>query len=439
MRTAKSKHLIVISYDAFSQDNWELASQLPNLSQLIKNGAYSTSLKSVYPTLTYVVHTTLVTGVYPDKHGIYHNNPFQPFVKEAEQRWFWYKNEIKAPAIYDCLKKQHLKSAGILWPVTGRTAIDYNLPEIRAIKKENQVLKILKNGSPLYCLSLEKNFGRFRKGIEQPYLDDFTTMCAVDTIIKKKPNLLLMHLIDLDDAKHQHGTDSQEVEQAMIRMDKRLGDLIQAVEKAGLKDQTTFLVVGDHGQINIRYQVKLNPLLRDAGLIYQENGEMKWRAYIQSAGGAAYLHLRENDREAEKTAVAVLNQAISTDCYGIERLYGRPELDQFHAEPSACYTLEAKSGYCFDDDLDGPVVSPLDASEDELATHGYSPDKPDYQCNFVVSGAEIKDNYPLSEIQMVDIAPTMAEILGIDFYDCDGRSLTEIFKSGTRNRLINTD
>ncbi len=43
------KHLIYISYDAFSEDNWEMASRLPNLSILLKNGAYSTKLKSVYP------------------------------------------------------------------------------------------------------------------------------------------------------------------------------------------------------------------------------------------------------------------------------------------------------------------------------------------------------------------------------------------------------
>lgn len=432
MNVAKSNYLIVISYDAFSEDNWEMASRLPNLSQLIKNGAYSTALKTVYPSLTYVVHTTMVTGVYPDKHGIYHNNPFQPFVKEAEQRWFWYKKEIKAPAIYDALKKHHMKSAGILWPVTGRTAIDYNLPEIRAIKKENQVLKILRNGSPLYCLSLEKKFGRFRKGIEQPFLDDFTTMCAVETIIKNKPNLLLMHLIDLDDAKHQHGTDSPEVEKAIIRMDKRLGDIIQAVEKAGIKEQTTILVIGDHGQINIRYKVKLNQLLKEKGLIFEENGTMQWRAYLQSAGGSAYLHLRENDSEAEQMALAVLNQAISEDCYGIEKIYQRADLDHDHVNPVARYMLEAKIGYCFDDDLDGPVVAPIEASKDDLATHGYSPDKPDYQCAFVASGAAIKNNFRLGEIQMVDIAPTMATILGIDFYDCDGRPLKEIFRDETR-------
>src|SRR5450756_582145 len=94
------KHLIVISYDAFSEENWERASQYPNLKQLIKNGAYSTKLSSVYPTLTYVVHTTMVTGVYPDQHGIIHNNHFEPFVKEKDLSWYWFRREIKTPTIY---------------------------------------------------------------------------------------------------------------------------------------------------------------------------------------------------------------------------------------------------------------------------------------------------------------------------------------------------
>lgn len=427
MNTEKAKHLVVISYDAFSEDNWERASRLPNLSKLIKNGAYSTQLKSVYPTLTYVVHTTMVTGVYPDRHGIYHNNPFQPFVGEKEQRWFWFKKDVEAPAIYDVLKEHRMKSAGILWPVTGRASIRYNIPEIRAIKKENQALKILKNGSPFFSIRMEKKFGALRRGIEQPYLDNFTTMCAVDTIKRKKPNLILIHLIDLDDAKHEHGTFSPEIERVLIRMDKRLGDIMDAVEKAGIKEDTVFLVAGDHGQIDIRYKVKLNRLLKERGLIYEEKGEMKWRAYLQSAGGSAYLHLKENDEEAKWMALNILNEAAADECYGIEKLYTKKELGGFHAASSVQYMLEAKTGYCFEDSLDGPVITDLEAEGIKYATHGFSPDKAGYQCNLVVSGDCIKKGYPLGEIRMVDIAPTMANILGIDFHACDGRSLNEIF------------
>ncbi|WMJ86909.1 alkaline phosphatase family protein [Anaerocolumna sp. MB42-C2] len=428
METGKAKYLMVISYDAFSEDNWEKASKLPNLLKLIKNGAYTTKLKSVYPTLTYVVHTTMVTGVYPDKHGIYHNNPIQPFVREQEQNWFWFKKDIKVPAIYDVLQKYHMKSAGILWPVTGKAAISYNIPEIRAIKQENQALKILRNGSPLYSIRMEKKFGRLRKGIKQPNLDNFTTMCAMDTIKREKPNLLLVHLIDLDDTKHEYGTDSPEIEKVLIRMDKRLGDILKAAEEAGIKKDTVFLIVGDHGQINVRYKIKLNYLLKENGLIYEENGQMKWRAYIQNAGGAAYLFLKDKDIEAEQLALKVLKDAITDESYGIERLYTGKELAAFHVEPSIKYMLEAKAGFCFDDSLKGPVITDLKAEGVKYATHGFSPDKPGYKCNLVISGDCIKNEFQLGEIQMVDLAPTMANILGIHFADCDGRSLNEIFQ-----------
>jgi len=426
-KKSKAKHLIVISYDAFSQDQWELASRLPNLSKLINNGAYTNRLTSVYPTLTYVVHSTMVTGVYPDKHGVFHNNPFQPFVPEKEQHWFWYRSDIKVPTIYDKLKEAKLTSAGILWPVTGKASIDYNIPEIRAIGNENQALKILKNGSPRYSIRMELKYGKIRRGIEQPYLDDFTTRCTVDTILRKKPNFMLVHLIDLDDTKHEHGTVGCEVEQTVTRMDRRLGDIIKATEEAGIYEETIFLVIGDHGQLDVRYKVKLNQLLKDNGLIYEENGELKWRAYVQNAGGAAYLHIREGDTEAEKLALSILNEAKKEESYGIEGIYTAAELKEDHIYTGVSYMLEAKEGYCFDDNLEGAVITDLEVMGKKYATHGYSPKKPNYSCNLVISGTAVKKQYEIDEARMVDIAPTMAEILGIEFNHCDGRSLSEIF------------
>lgn len=427
-QAAKAKHLIVISYDAFSEDQWEMASRLPNLSKLIKSGAYSNQLKSVYPTLTYVVHSTIATGVYPDKHGIHHNNPFQPFVREKEQSWFWFRNAIKVPTIYDAAREINLSTAGILWPVSGKSSIQYNIPEIRAIKKENQALKVLKSGSPLYCLEMELKYGRLRKGIQQPYLDDFTTKCAIETIKRKKPNLLMMHLIDLDDAKHIYGTDSDEVKQVITRMDKRLGDIMQAVDEAGIKDDTIFLVLGDHGQFNVRYKVHLNNLLQEKGLIYEENGEMKWRAYFQCGGGSAYLHIKHGDEAAEQLALAVIRDCMKDDAWGIEELLAREALDHLHVGESTKYMLEAKRGYCFDESLDEPTIVDLDKQGIKYATHGYSPDKEDYRCNLVISGRNVQSDFQIGDLKMVDIAPTMAKILGIDFNPCDGRALDEIFK-----------
>ncbi len=421
------KYLIVISYDAFSKLDWELASQLPNLSKLIQKGVYSNELFSVYPSLTYVAHTTMVTGLYPGGHEIFHNNPFQPFVKEQNQSWFWYRKDIKAPTIYDVVKEHKMKAAGILWPVTGKASIRYNMPEIRAIGKENQAWKILKNGSPLYCIRMELKYGKSRQGIHQPNLDDFSTMCAIDTIKRKKPNLLLLHLIDLDDAKHAQGLEGVEVREAIIRMDRRLGELIQAVKEAGIYENTIFLIVGDHSQINVRYKVRLNQLLQKNGLIYEENESLKWKAYIQGAGGSAYLHIKEGDNEAKERVLAVLNKAIREKKYGIEAIYSKEELREFHVDESVAFMLEAKQGYSFEDSLRGPIVEDLQEKNCHYATHGYSPNKPKYQSNLIISGEGIKSEYKIGAVQMVDIAPTMAKILGIEFPECDGRVLHEIF------------
>ncbi|WKY48802.1 ectonucleotide pyrophosphatase/phosphodiesterase [Eubacteriaceae bacterium ES3] len=422
------KHLIVVSYDAFSEDNWESATKLPNLKKLIENGSWTRQLKSVYPTLTYVVHTTMVTGVYPEKHGIYHNNPVQPFIKEKNQEWFWYRNQIKSETIYDLVRSSGLKSGGLLWPVTGKAAIDYNIPEIRAINRENQVLKILRNGSPLYCISMEKKFGHIRKGIEEPFLDDYTTKCAIDTIIKKRPNLLLTHLIDLDDAKHQYGVNSSEVERAIERMDQRIGGLMKAVELAGIKEQTVFIIVGDHGQKDVKYKIKLNAILEEQGLIYKENEKMEWKAYFQSAGGSAYLYLKDNNQLIINQVRKILDQAIYKGEYGIEKYFDRQEMRRLNILSPAEFIIEAKIGYSFDDSLEGDIITDLEESGISYATHGYSPEKPDYRCNFIVSGNGIKKNLNIEETMMVDLAPTMARILGLELKNTDGRILDEIFE-----------
>lgn len=421
------KHLIVISYDAFSEDNWEAAKDMPNMSKLIKQGAHSTKLRSVYPTLTYTVHTTIVTGVYPDKHKIFHNNPLQPFIPEKEQNWFWFRNAVKAPTIYDAVRDRGMSAAGILWPVTGKASIKYNMPEIAAIKNENQLLKVFKNGSPLYCTGMELRYGKFRKGKEQPHLDNYTTLCAADTIRRKKPNLLLLHLIELDDAKHKYGTDSIEVRNAIMRMDERLGIIMRAVRESGIENSTAILIVGDHGQFDVRYKVHLNNILKDAGLIYEENGVMKWRAYLQSTGGAAYLHIKNDDKDAEAAAVAALDNAIKDGRYGIEKLYSGAELDVLHVNKPIRYMVEAGIGYSFSDEIKEADVIDLVQNGIKYATHGYLPDKPNYKCIFIVSGPAIKQGYSIGNIEMVDIAPTMGKILGIDFNHCDGRVLDEIF------------
>lgn len=425
-----AKHVIFISYDAFSEDNWEMAKKLPNLSKLIDNGAYTSKLKSIYPTLTYVIHATYITGVYPNKHGIVHNNPFQPFIEEKNQEWYWFRDKVNAPTIYDAVKENKMKAAGILWPVTGKSSIKYNIPEIRAINDENQVFKLLKNGSPLYTINMAVKYGKALRGIEQPYLDNFSTLCAADTIKKKVPNLLLLHLIDLDDTKHKNGIDSPEIQKTIKRMDNRLGHIMEAVKEARIEKDTVFVISGDHGQINVDYKVHLNNLLKDGNLIHEEDGQMSWRAYLQTTGGSAYLHIKKGDQEAKNKALQILEAAKKSGKYGIEKIFTRRELDKLHVHKSAPYMIEAQRGYSFEEALSAETIKDLGQKGIKYATHGYLPDKDTYRTNLIISGDIIKNGYEIDNAEMIDIAPTIAKILNIDFPSADGRVLEEIFTSG---------
>ncbi len=424
-----AKHLIVVSYDAFSEDHWEQAKALPNLAKLVAGGLSTNHVRTVYPSLTYVVHSTISTGVYPERHGIYHNNPLQPFVPEKQQAWHWFRSDIRVPTIYDVAHAAGLKTAALLWPVTAKARIDYHMPEVVAIGKENQLLKVLQNGSPLYCISMQLRHGHIRNGIRQPELDDFTTACAVDTFKRKKPNLLLMHLIDLDETKHHHGTSGPATDAALRRMDKRLGDLIEAVESSGAADDTVIMVLGDHGQKDVQTKIHLNNLLRDAGLIKRDGDQYTWRAYVQEAGGAAYLHVREGDAEAKRLAFQAIEKYMKDETSGVEAIYDSEAIKGLHASQKAPYMIEAKVGFSFADEMTNTVHEAIGPAGSKYATHGYSPFKADYRTNLVIYGNGITEAGDLGEAQMVDIAPTMAAILGLKLENCDGRSLIKTIQA----------
>ncbi len=415
--------MIVISYDAFSEDNWERAKALPNLKKIIEAGSYTNQLLSVYPTLTYVVHTTMMTGKYPISHGVYHNNPLQPFVKEADQEWFWYRSQVQAETIYDLAKKYKKRVAGILWPVTGKSSIRYNIPEVRAIQNENQIWKALKSGTAWYSILMEMKHGHLRQGISQPGLDDFSTACACTTIRKYKPDLMLLHLTDLDDTKHHHHLDSKEVDNAICRMDRRIGEIVRAVEEAGLEKEMHYVVIGDHGQKEVHYQLRMNRWLQE--ILLQNEDEHTWKSYIQGADGTAFWYFNGMSTEEIMDARNRLEQWREHN-QGIRTIFTKDEMRNMGIDSSAEFMIEAHEGYYFSDETEKSTVIDLNQENITHSTHGYLPDQEGYHCNFVIAGPKVKTNYHIGKMNMVDVAPTLANVLDFEMDSCDGRQIDEI-------------
>ena len=105
--------LCMISLDAVAQPDAGRLLGLPALSALAENGVFCDNVKTVYPTLTYPIHTSLITGCYPRTHGIGHNQPFQPDTPPNMRAWYWSVKDIKVKTLYQAAKEKgmdYLKS-----------------------------------------------------------------------------------------------------------------------------------------------------------------------------------------------------------------------------------------------------------------------------------------------------------------------------------------
>src|ERR1700758_2619477 len=100
----------------------------PTLRRFLKEGTYADGVQGVVPTVTYPSHTTLMTGVWPAKHGIYANTTFDPLGENA-RGWYWYAEDIRVPTLWDAAAKAGRTTASIQWPVTVGAHINWVIPE----------------------------------------------------------------------------------------------------------------------------------------------------------------------------------------------------------------------------------------------------------------------------------------------------------------------
>ena len=421
----KNKYVIVISFDAVSEEDLEFLSKQPNFSKLIKNGALIKNVESVYPSLTYPAHATIVTGKYPKNHGVINNTVLD--FKNYNPDWYWYRKYIKGDTIFDLAEKSGMKTCSILWPVTARSKITYNMPEIFCTKRyDNQILKSALAGSKIYQVNMNKRFGYLRQGMEEPYLDNFATEVAKKTIRELKPNLILLHLIDSDSQKHKYGIENKKVIESLKRHDERLGEIIESLKLAGIYEDSTIIALGDHSQINVNNVIKLNSILMKNDLINFNGNKIKsYKAIAKSCDGSSYIYLKnKNDVETRKKVRDILNELKNKYSNVIEEVYNNEEIKNLGADINASFMIEAKRGYYFIDDFLGEAIEVIDESskiKHKLrASHGYLPSRDNYKTFFIAYGKTIKKGVVLEKGKLINHGPTIAKILDIDLRDCDG-------------------
>ncbi len=437
-RRVDGQRMLVISLDAVGSRDLEYMRKLPNFKKLWERSAYCDHVKSVYPSITYPAHCSIVTGMQPIRHGVINNIRIQPN-RTGKEDWLWQRRYIKTNTIYDQVRKNGWKTAALLWPVTAQSKIKYCVPEIFPNRAwQNQVMISAVSGPIFYQIELLKKFGHLLDGVNQPNLDHFVTEAAVYTIRKYNPDLFLIHLTDVDTHRHRFGLDAQEVRGAMQRHDVRLGRFLEALEETGDMEKTTVVVLGDHCQIDTHTAIYPNYYLKQAGLLrVSEDGKIvDYDFYAQHCDGSCYIYPSGKTRELLKTGEGKEREALMLRLREtlrqipddmIQRIISRKEAVKLGADSGCVCMVEAKPGYYFQNGFEKPYEKVEEMKEHAmLATHGYLPDLPDYETFFMMSGYGVAEGKCTEAMYLWDEGPTLAEILGVKLPDTDGAALKEL-------------
>jgi predicted AlkP superfamily pyrophosphatase or phosphodiesterase len=258
--------------------------------------------------------------------------------------------------------------------------------------------------------------------------DRVWTQAAAHIIEKHRPNLMMFHLLNLDSTQHRYGPRTHAAMTTMSLLDAQVAEIVAAVDRAGLTARTTFIVVSDHGFKLVKRQIRLNAAFMKAGLLKAQDGKvLQSDAYVVPEGGSAIVYLTVPDPTSELLARA--RKAIA----GVEGIDGVIEPADYARFGLPLPTVNnqmgvlfvtPKDGYSFTAAVGEEVV--VDATEGSLGAHGYPATDADLSALFIASGAGIRQGVTLGIIDNVDVAPTMAELLGLNLPNVDGKVLKEI-------------
>lgn len=425
----KPNKMIVISWDAAGSQDIGLLKTLPHFRLLLERGAFCSRVKSVYPSLTYPAHVSIMTGKLPKHHGIVNNLRFQPGREKPD--WFWQRRFIQGSTLYDEAEKAGLRVAALLWPVTAGARISYNFPEIWANRPwQHQLTVSMLYGTPGYELDLFRHYGSMLQGVRQPMLDDFVQSCMMRTMRLVRPDLLLVHLTDVDSMRHEHGVHSREAQEALRRLDMRLGQTMGLLKHMGEWKTTNLVILGDHYQKDVGCVLYPNYDIVQKGWAEKKGDAIAgWRVAAQNADGACYIYLKDRTDEDLKLAVARwLKEWKNTPGGGIREVYPGKRAWEKGADPGCSFMLEAEDGFYFRNGCTIPRQQAKKGNGIHRGAHGYDPDAPGYETFFLASGPDFQPQAQVDEMYLVDEGPILARALGLELPDADGAVINALFR-----------
>ena len=418
---APSPIVLMISVDGLRPDYVTAADthglKIPALRRFVTEGAFAEGVEGVIPTVTYPSHTTLITGVWPAKHGILSNTVFDP-LRTGQSAWYWYAEDIRVPTLWDAAARAGWTTASVHWPVSVGARVTWNIPEYwRANTPEDaKLLRAL--ATPGLLAELEAELGPYPRALEAED-DEARGRFTARLLEKKRPGLLTLHLIALDHVQHDTRPFSAETFAVLERLDAVVGRLREAAERLA-PGRAFVAIVSDHGFARTDATLNLFVAFRDAGLLTMERGRITdWKAIPWSAGGSAAIVLKDPaDGVTREQTRALLDKLAAEPASGIDRVLDAATLHARGGFPPASFVVGLKPGWQMVSTLTGSMLA-----AGKGGTHGHLPDVPELRASFFLIGPGVPAGRALGLIDMRDVAPTLARRVGLSLSTADGKIL----------------
>ncbi len=250
---------ILISLDGFRADFLQRG-LTPTLNSFIAEGVSPRYMLPSFPSVTFPNHFTLVTGLYPESHGVVGNTFWDPDLGEefyytdpsrSLQRKWW-----QAEPIWNTAEKAGIRSAIHMWPgsealiggITPTFLDKYNSTEMLS-RKVDRILQLLDLPGP-----------------EEE---------SVSEVGDQRPQLIAAYVPVIDADGHRYGPNSTEIRQTIGRVDQMLHDLLAGLRQRNLTELVNIVIVSDHGMATVNGLIQLDDLL-DLSLVEHIDG---WPLY----------------------------------------------------------------------------------------------------------------------------------------------------------------
>lgn len=408
------KKLIIISLDSLSEEDLEFLQQQENFKGLLPQGTLVTSVVPPFVTNTYPIHTSVITGCYPEKHRIIDNLVFDPGNKKPD--WNWYRKYIKTTTLYDQANMKGQKTVSILWPVTAGANISYNVPEIFTTRPGQSQKKLsLLNGSFILQLIGYIKFGRKLNGKKQPALDNFSVTMLTDILERKKPSLALIHLIETDSSKHKHGIKGKRTKESLKRMDSHIGKILNTLN--AIDKNYNIIIFSDHSSLPVEKTIDPNVYLKELKIkIPEQKGDKDWEAWFKTCGGTTFLYMKDNNNWALKDRIIEhFEKLIKEKPEVFRRLLNKEEMKESGFLEKAAFGIEAPVGVEYHND-----------GISFMANHGYTNQNENYKVFYFIKGEGIRKNKKLEGGSLLDITPLACRQLKIKPWNMDGELRKDI-------------